>query len=92
MDELQRLWQQAVAAHASKPALTYQRDGSVTTFAKLHEAVEALASELRVAGATAGRAVAYAVDERAPAKKATSRPSRLWKAMRARETYGKPSG
>ena len=68
MDELQRLWQQAVAAHASKPALTYQRDGSVMTFAKLHEAVEALASELRLAGATAGRAVAYAVDERAPAK------------------------
>jgi acyl-coenzyme A synthetase/AMP-(fatty) acid ligase/outer membrane protein assembly factor BamB len=68
MDALQRLWQQAVAAHASKPALTYQSDGSVTTFAKLHEAVEALASELRAAGATAGRAVAYAVDEQAPAK------------------------
>ena len=58
---LQRLWRQAVADHESAPALTSNE--SVTTFAALHASVEALASKLRAAGGTSGRAVAYVINE-----------------------------
>lgn len=63
---LRRLWRQAVADHESAPALTSNE--SVTTFAALHASVEALASKLRAAGGTSGRAVAYVIKEGAPAK------------------------